>query len=68
MPIAIKDVIGTKGIPTTAGSKILEGYVPVYDATVIQRCKAQGLKILGQRRRPGLAAGATPGADEAADG
>ena len=42
MPIALKDVIGTKGVETTAGSKILAGYVPVYDSTVAARCKARG--------------------------
>ena len=42
LPIALKDMIGTRGIPTTAGSRILEGYVPVYDATVVERCKAYG--------------------------
>src|SRR6266516_459687 len=48
LPLAVKDVIGTKGIPTTAGSKILEGYVPVYDSTVIERCRAHGLRTLGK--------------------
>src|SRR5262249_53650860 len=37
LPIALKDVIGTKGIETTAGSKILAGYMPVYDSTVAAR-------------------------------
>ena len=43
VPIALKDVISTKGIRTTAGSKILENYVPVFDATVAARCRAAGM-------------------------
>jgi aspartyl-tRNA(Asn)/glutamyl-tRNA(Gln) amidotransferase subunit A len=39
VPIAHKDLVTTKGIPTTAGSRILEGYVPVFDSTVAARCK-----------------------------
>jgi len=48
VPIAVKDIATTMGMPTTAGSKILQGWIPPYDATIVTRLKAAGMPILGK--------------------
>jgi len=48
VPVAIKDNMCTAGVPTTASSKILRGYVPPYNATVVSRLEAAGAVVMGK--------------------
>ena len=48
VPVAIKDVMSTRGVRTTAGSKMLERYIPPYDCTVVGRLEAAGAVVLGK--------------------
>ena len=59
VPVAVKDVVVTRGMPTTAGSRILEGWVPPYDATLVERLRAARLPILGKTNMDEFAMGSS---------
>src|SRR5512139_4225286 len=59
VPLAIKDVICVRGMPATAGSKILQGFAPPYDATAVARLRALGAVFLGKTNTDEFAMGSS---------
>jgi len=59
VPLALKDILAMRGVPTTCGSRILEGWRPPYDATVVERLRAADIVILGKTNMDEFAMGSS---------
>ena len=59
IPLALKDVLAQKDVPTTAGSKILQGWLPPYDSTVVSKLKDAGIVIMGKTNMDEFAMGSS---------
>lgn len=59
VPLGLKDVMASEGMPTTAGSKILEGWIPPYDATLVAKIRKAGIPILGKTNMDEFAMGSS---------
>jgi len=59
VPLALKDVLTMRGVPTTCGSRILEGWRPPYDSTIVERLRAADVVILGKTNMDEFAMGSS---------
>ena len=59
VPVGVKDLLSTKGVPTSAGSRMLEGYRPIFDCTVVERLQAAGAVIVGKTNLDEFAMGSS---------
>jgi aspartyl-tRNA(Asn)/glutamyl-tRNA(Gln) amidotransferase subunit A len=59
IPVAVKDLFCTEGVPTTAGSRILEGHRPAYSATAVRKLRAEGARVLGKTNMDEFAMGSS---------
>jgi aspartyl-tRNA(Asn)/glutamyl-tRNA(Gln) amidotransferase subunit A len=59
VPLAVKDLFCTQGVPSQSGSRILEGYLPPYNATVVERLQRAGVSLLGKTNQDEFAMGSS---------